>query len=308
MVVLTSEWPRSSCTVRMSWLSSRRWVAKEWRNVWQLTRLGMAARQGGSANRALEDGFVEVMAAPLAGLAIDVAARGRKQPLPRPLAPRVRIFSGQSVGQFDPAGSSLEVQPMLGSDGIQVLQKLRLDGSGHHGAAILVAFAGANDDLVAGSVQVRNAQPGALEEAESGAIEEEAHEPNHSLHVTEDGADFLTGQHDGQVLRTLHIDEVIEPRELLAKDLAVEKQERAQGLILRRCRHLAFDSQGIQEAGDFRSRHFGGMALAVEEEVAADPRNVGLLRPAAVVAGPNTLAHEVEEARLRSDDWPSLAH
>ena len=34
MVVLTSEWPRNSCTVRMSVPACRRWVANEWRRGW----------------------------------------------------------------------------------------------------------------------------------------------------------------------------------------------------------------------------------------------------------------------------------
>ena len=49
MVVNTSRCPRSSWTVRMSWPSSSRWVAKEWRNVWQpgplAPRVGVLLRE-----------------------------------------------------------------------------------------------------------------------------------------------------------------------------------------------------------------------------------------------------------------------
>lgn len=42
---MVSPRPRSSWTVRMSWPSSSRWVTKECRKVWQLTRLAMPARR-----------------------------------------------------------------------------------------------------------------------------------------------------------------------------------------------------------------------------------------------------------------------
>jgi len=41
------------------------------------------------------------------------------------------------------------------------------------------------------------------------------------------------------------------------------------------------------------------MALAMEEDVAPDPRDVGLLGAAAVVAGVQSLAHAVEQPGLR---------
>jgi len=43
IVVLTSACPSNSCTVRMSYPSSSRCVANEWRNVWQPTRLASPA-------------------------------------------------------------------------------------------------------------------------------------------------------------------------------------------------------------------------------------------------------------------------
>lgn len=45
IVVLTSRCPRSSWIVRRSSPSSSRWVAKEWRNVWQAAGLAMPARR-----------------------------------------------------------------------------------------------------------------------------------------------------------------------------------------------------------------------------------------------------------------------
>jgi len=52
--------------------------------------------------------------------------------------------------------------------------------------------------------------------------------------------------------------------------MAVEEQERAQRLALGGGGDLALDGEGAEEARDRGGAHVGGMALAVEEDVAAD--------------------------------------
>ncbi len=49
------------------------------------------------------------------------------------------------------------------------------------------------------------------------------------------------------------------------------------------------------------------MALAVEEDVTADPRGVRFLDPLAVVRSAEGLADTVEEPRLRDAFWPDVA-
>src|SRR5438477_7125892 len=102
MVVLTSWWPKSSWTVRMSCPSSSRWVAKEWRKVWQLTRLAIPARRVATPDRALQNRFVQIMAATLAGLSLHVNAGGRKDPLRGPFAPRAGVLPRDGSRQLDP--------------------------------------------------------------------------------------------------------------------------------------------------------------------------------------------------------------
>ena len=50
------------------------------------------------------------------------------------------------------------------------------------------------------------------------------------------------------------------------------------------------------------------MTLAVEEDVPADPRDVGLLRAPAVVPGAGSLAEALQQAGLRSAGQEGLAH
>ena len=61
---------------------------------------------------------------------------------------------------------------------------------------------------------------------------------------------------------------------------------------------MAVHGQGGEEAGDLCGAHLGRVALAMEEDVAPDPRDVGVFGPAAVVACAESRADRVEEARL----------
>src|SRR5712691_1380422 len=73
---------------------------------------------------------------------------------------------------------------------------------------------------------------------------------------------------------------------------------RTERLVLCRCGDLSLDGQRRQETRDLGRAHLGRMALAVEDDVAADPRDVGLLGTAAVMKGTDSAAHAVEQARL----------
>src|SRR6266508_4581811 len=108
MVVVTSWWPRSSCTVRMSCPSQQvggEGVAERLAGH----AFGDARAKGGHPHRALQDGLVEMMSAALPGHAIEVDACGRKDPLPGPLAPGVRVLPAESPRQLDPAGALPEI-------------------------------------------------------------------------------------------------------------------------------------------------------------------------------------------------------
>src|SRR5438034_10746868 len=75
--------------------------------------LGDAGLAQRALDGALNDGFVQVMAAPLAGEAIHIVSGRREHPLPAELASGVRILSRERVGQGDPAGAGLDVHAML---------------------------------------------------------------------------------------------------------------------------------------------------------------------------------------------------
>ena len=67
----------------------------------------------GGADGALEDGFVEVVAAGLAGGLVEVGSCRGEGPLPGPFFSGIGVLAGEGAGEFDPAGSLLEVFLML---------------------------------------------------------------------------------------------------------------------------------------------------------------------------------------------------
>ena len=64
--------------------------------------------------------LVEVVAAALAGRGVGVDAGGREDPLPGPLAARVRELAGQGVGKRDVAGGALEVGQVLAAHALEM--------------------------------------------------------------------------------------------------------------------------------------------------------------------------------------------
>jgi hypothetical protein len=77
-------------------------------------------------------------------------------------------------------------------------------------------------------------QPQAFEQAHAAAIKERRDDPVGAVHLPEDPPDFIACQDGRQADGALGADEVVEGREGFFEDVAVEKQEGAEGLVLRR--------------------------------------------------------------------------
>jgi hypothetical protein len=113
-----------------------------------------------------------------------------------------------------------------------------------------------------------------------------------------DGRDFDAREDDREVARSLGTDHVIEPREILPEHLPVEKEQGAEGLVLRGRTDPSVDGQRREKAADLGCAHLAGVSPAVEQHVAPHPGDVGLLRPAAVVTGADGSADAIEQSRL----------
>src|SRR2546426_2812760 len=65
------------------------------------------------------------------------------------------------------------------------------------------------------------------------AVEEQRHQAGRAIQLLEDRPDLLAGEDRGQVLRAFGTDEAVEPRKLDAEDLTVQKEQSVRRLVLR---------------------------------------------------------------------------
>lgn len=112
----------------------------------------------------------------------------------------------------------------------------------------------------------------------------------------EDGLDVGRSQDDGKTHRAAGADDGAEGVERAAEDVAVEKEQGREGLVLGGGGGLLLHREVGEEGVDLGLAHLVRMALAVEEDVPAGPRDVGLLGPQAVVPRAEGGAEAVEKA------------
>ena len=99
-----------------------------------------------------------------------------------------------------------------------------------------------------------------------------------TVELADQGLHLFAGEHHRQSLGTLGAADLLHPRQVDTENLAIQEQQGRQGLVLGGRRHPALRGEPCQEGLDLQRTHRAGMALAVGEDEAADPADVGLLR------------------------------
>jgi len=102
--------------------------------------------------------------------------------------------------------------------------------------------------------------------------------------VSQNGLNLLARHDDGQSLRFARSNERAEHAQFAAEHAAVEKQESAERLILRRRADIPIDGEMCQEGVDLGLTHGGGVTQPVELDEPARPAHVCAMGPAAVMA------------------------
>ena len=123
------------------------------------------------------------------------------------------------------------------------------------------------------------------------------------MHVTEtpgqvllvQRAHLVLGQHHRHVPRALGAHHAIEPGKFDFQHFPIKEQQRRQRLVLRRSRHTAGHRELRQKRFHLRPAHLARVALAVKENEPADPVQVRILRPQAVVLHADPFANLVEQ-------------
>src|SRR5512135_1427338 len=187
------------------------------------------------------------------------------------------------MGQPDPAGAAGPVGIVLDPPAPELLAERRPYGGGQHGDAIRVALATADGDLAQLEVEILDPEPQALEEPEAGSVQEGADQARRAVEAVEHAADLAPAEHDGHAGGRAGPDEVAQRVGRTVEDVAIEEEERAQGLGLGGRADARLRGQLREEGGDVGFAQLGGMAEAMVADEAADPADVGFLGAAAVV-------------------------
>ena len=128
-------------------------------------------------------------------------------------------------------------------------------------------------------------------------MQKHRHDPANPVEARHDRPHLFARENHGKFRGLLRAHDVLHPAKFLPKNLLVEKQNRAQGLILRRRRHVAGHGKMREERLNLDLAHFARVPLAVEDDEAANPVGVSLLGADAVVAHPDRVTHPIEETR-----------
>jgi hypothetical protein len=236
------------------------------------------------------------MAARLSRDRVEVGSGGREDPLPRPLARGTGVFSVEGVGQGNGTSAAAEVAVVLFFDSQKVeTQPVDQDG-GKHGTSVLLAFTSPDDYLTPVQVQVFHTQTQGLEKAQATAVKEGTDQPRNAVDLGQHQPDLLSAENHGDVLGPFGVDQVSQPRKFALQDLLVEKQQGSQRLILGRRADVSFGETRKKGANLGLGQGFG-MALAVEDDEAPNPSDVGLLGARAIVTGSQAFPDLVKKTR-----------
>jgi hypothetical protein len=153
---------------------------------------------------------------------------------------------------------------------------------------------------VAVQVDVLHAQREGFLQPEARSVEELAEKTEGAVEVFEQDLHLAPGEHVGQVIGTPRAVESVERGHLDLEHLAVEEDQRAERLVLRRRRGPAAGGEVVEERRDFRGAHLTGMSSLVKADELAHPVEVGLLGARGVVQSSDGRGHGFEQSHGRS--------
>ena len=237
---------------------------------------------------------MEVVATLTAGRRIPVEPRRGEDPLPSPLPGRARILPLDRCRQFDTPEAPGQIPLMLATHALDVLPKGLSERFREQRHPVLPPLSVPYDDLPAIEIDILDPELRAHEDAESGTIQQGRHEPWRPIQTIENGSDLGARENDWQPRRAPGAHKVVQPSELDLQHLAVQEQDRAQRLVLRRRADVPFHRQVGEERGDLRFPELARVAYAVKADETADPCHVRLLRTTAVAVDTDGRAHLVE--------------
>jgi hypothetical protein len=170
---------------------------------------------------------------------------------------------------------------------------------GEHCDAVFAALSLADVDDAFVEVDVFDAEGDTFGESESGAVEEACHQEFGTVEVGEDLADLRGREDDGETFRADGVGEGADIAEIAEEDVAVEEDDRIEGLVLGGGGDLESFGEVGEEVMDVGGGEVRGVLGFVEEDKAFDPVGIGLDGTGAEVAEGGGGAELVEESGSR---------
>src|SRR5512144_2436701 len=99
-------------------------------------------------------------------------------------------------------------------------------------------------------------------------------------------------------MRSFRPNNSIDVADLLTQDIAVEKQNAVQRLVLRGSAYMGFTGEAGEELGNFFFAHLGRMPFVVEKDEPLDPVNVALFSFGTIMPRPDCVADLIEQFGL----------
>ena len=133
-------------------------------------------------------------------------------------------------------------------------------------------------DLPVLEIQFLHPQPQRLHQPQPRAVHQARDQPRRAAELRQHRAHLAPRHHHRHMARAPRPRHPRQVTELAPQHLPVQEQQRRQSLVLRRGRHRLVHRQVSQESLDLGLAHRVRVALAVEQDEAANPVNISLLR------------------------------
>ena len=118
------------------------------------------------------------------------------------------------------------------------------------------------------------------------------------MQLRQDRRHFLLGQHGGQTARSFRVRDGSEFWPGLMQHVAVQEEERIQGDILGRSRHLSMYGEVGQKCPYCLGSHVMGVTCMVQEDTASDPSAGRFLGAETQVSQTDGVSHVIKQLRF----------
>ena len=264
-----------------------------------MNRFRDGGEAGSVADGPLDGGLVEMVADEGSGVGAGDFRTAGEDPLPGRSNLRPEVLSVEGIGERGATAAPEQVVGVEAECEVDLLGERGAKGVGKEGTAVPFSLRVTDDDLVESEIDVLDPELERLEEAQAGAIEKGRDEERGAVELLEEAKDLVAGEDDREAPGAAGAGNLSEVPERLPEHVLVEEEKGRQGLVLGGGGDVFLDGQGREEGGDLGGSEVAGVTAAMDPEVTADPVEVGLLGPPAVVAGANFVANPIEQLPWR---------